>query len=329
MRRDDADGPALAPPIEPDIETQLQGVHSPLTEQIASLLQQYGERASDSPRMRVAGRDPMPAPRPPDWTSLVRTVELQHVQSQAATKVRSRGTVNLEASDPLKGSPFSLAFFGAQERWLAMTANPTFLSMQMVDTFFFDASHWARYRPHFHFEHAGQQVRLGPLASMGLYLLQRSELLDRFHIDEQILCRFLHQIEGMYNPNPYHNALHATDVLQTLHAILHRGGVAHYLDDVGLLACYVAAIIHDVGHTGVSNNFLIKTRHDLAVLYNDTTVQENMHLSSAFQLLGQKDYNFLSHLSEADFLEFRCAFCCRGARRAADTHALPSLPAGP
>ena len=302
-----------------------------MTEQITSLLQQYGERANDSPRMRLAGRDPMPAQRPLAWTQLVKTVELQHVQAQAATKVRSRGTVNLGASDPLKRSPFSLTFFGAQERWLAMTANPTFLSMQMVNTFFFDASHWARYCPHFHFQHARQQVRLGPLASMGLYLLQRSELLNRFHIDEQKLplCRFLHKIEGMYNPNPYHNALHATDVLQTLHAILHRGGVAHYLDDVGLLACYVAAIIHDVGHTGVSNNFLIKTRHDLAVLYNDTTVQENMHLSSAFQLLGQKDYNFLSHLSEADFLEFRCAFRCRGARTAADTHTLPSLPAGP
>ena len=279
-----------------------------MTEQVTSLLQQYGERANDSPRMRLAGRDPMPAPRPLAWTQLVKTVELQHVQAQAATKVKSRGTVNLGASDRLKGSPFSLTFFGAQERWLAMTANPTFLSMQMVNTFFFDASHWAQYCPHLHFQHAGQQVRLGPLASMGLYLLRRSGLLHRFQIDEQKLSSFLHKIEGMYNPNPYHSALHATDVLQTLHAILHRGGVAQHLDDVGLLAAYFAAIIHDVGHTGVSNNFLIKTRHDLAVLYNDTTVQENMHLSSAFQLLGQKDYNFLSHLSEANFLEFRCAF---------------------
>ena len=301
-----------------------------MTEQITSLLQQYGERANDSPRMRLAGRDPMPAQRPLAWTQLVKTVELQHVQAQAATKVRSRGTVNLGASDPLKRSPFSLTFFGAQERWLAMTANPTFLSMQMVNTFFFDASHWARYCPHFHFQHARQQVRLGPLASMGLYLLRRSGLLDRFQVDEQKMSSFLHKIEGMYNPNPYHSALHATDVLQTLHAILHRGGVAQHLDDVGLLAAYFAAIIHDVGHTGVSNNFLIKTRHDLAVLYNDTTVQENMHLSSAFQLLGQKDYNFLSHLSEANFLEFRCAFpAVEGLERRLTHTLLPSLPAGP
>jgi hypothetical protein len=44
----------------------------------------------------------------------------------------------------------------------------------------------------------------------------------------------------------------AADVLQTLHVLLHRGGlVPGYVDPPTLLACYVAAIVHDYEHRWV------------------------------------------------------------------------------
>ena len=43
--------------------------------------------------------------------------------------------------------------------------------------------------------------------------------------------------------NPYHNATHAADVLQTLHVLLHAAQLhVHYLDPLGLLAAYLAAV---------------------------------------------------------------------------------------
>jgi hypothetical protein len=44
-------------------------------------------------------------------------------------------------------------------------------------------------------------------------------------------------------------ALVPADVLQTLHVLLHRGGlVPGYTDKPTLLACYVAAMVHDYEH---------------------------------------------------------------------------------
>ena len=38
----------------------------------------------------------------------------------------------------------------------------------------------------------------------------------------------------------------------------------------------VAALCHDLGHPGVSNKFLVETRHELAMTYNDRSCLENM-----------------------------------------------------
>jgi hypothetical protein len=55
--------------------------------------------------------------------------------------------------------------------------------------------------------------------------------------------RFLRRLEEGYRPNPYHNATHAADVLQSLSTIIHRGGMATaYVDPLYMLACYTAAV---------------------------------------------------------------------------------------
>lgn len=51
-------------------------------------------------------------------------------------------------------------------------------------------------------------------------------------------------------------------------------------------ALMVAAVAHDVAHRGVSNQFLVQVRDDLALLYNDESVQEAMHASTLFQVGG-------------------------------------------
>ena len=70
-----------------------------------------------------------------------------------------------------------------------------------------------------------------------------------------------------------------------------------------LLACYLAAIIHDFEHRGVNNDFLIKTSDHLALLYNDSSPMENHHVASAFMLMKEDQYAFFpAHSKRVSFV---------------------------
>lgn len=133
-----------------------------------------------------------------------------------------------------------------------------------------------------------------PLSLLGFALLKRYDIVKHFQLDELRLVRFLMRVEDGYPANPYHNRIHAADVLQSLHVLVARGGLRErdFCDDVSLLACYLSAIIHDFEHKGVNNDYLVRCSDALAILYNDKSPMENHHLAASFNLLAEDEYNF-------------------------------------
>jgi len=105
-------------------------------------------------------------------------------------------------------------------------------------------------------------------------------------IREKTLIEFLKAIESRYNPTvSYHNHVHAADVTQSLHVLLQMGAKNFTEEKLELFSMLISAVVHDVGHTGLNNNFHINSRSELALLYNDVSVLENMHVSSMFRLI--------------------------------------------
>lgn len=114
------------------------------------------------------------------------------------------------------------------------------------------------------------------------------------------LTTFLSHLREIYRrQNSYHNFRHALDVLQAVHVFLYSAGVVPpvsilmlrgdtktwrpgksvhsnpYLACLGnreLFALYIAAIGHDVGHPGFTNNFMVTLRM--------------FHISTILTLLG-------------------------------------------
>lgn len=88
-------------------------------------------------------------------------------------------------------------------------------------------------------------------------------------ISRGLLCVLLQVVESTYNKNPYHNAMHAADVTQSVMCMLVEDGVDQFLPPLELFCVIISCCIHDVGHFGVNNDFLVKTQHAEAFTYND------------------------------------------------------------
>lgn len=66
------------------------------------------------------------------------------------------------------------------------------------------------------------------------------------------LSHYLRLIEDNYRiGNPYHNAIHAADVVQTLNALIQMAGDELKSTDEELFSILLAAVVHDVDHPGL------------------------------------------------------------------------------
>lgn len=136
-----------------------------------------------------------------------------------------------------------------------------------------------------------------PLETVSMALIQRYALIEKLALPPVKLASFLRAVESAYRPNPYHNSTHAADVVQSLAWLLASDSITRQLTDLELLCMIIAATVHDVGHPGVRNDFLVNLGTEAAVRYNDMSVNENGHAALAFETLTLQANNFVAHMS--------------------------------
>jgi hypothetical protein len=144
-----------------------------------------------------------------------------------------------------------------------------------------------------------------PLYYTALYLFNRHDLFNKCHINQTHFKNFAQEIESGYKNNPYHNSMHATDVLQTVHMFISKSSKAAALSDLQKFAAFVAAMVHDYEHPGVSNTFEKALETDRAVVYNDQSILENFHCSQAFRVMAKPGCNILDGLKKDERRFFR------------------------
>ena len=143
-----------------------------------------------------------------------------------------------------------------------------------------------------------------PLAAVTLLALQHHGLVEACKLEREKLARFLLTVEGAHKPsNPYHNATHVTDVVQTMDAFL-RAAPPGMFTPLQMLAAIIAASVHDIMHLGVDNKHLVKTDHALARLYNQRNIAESFSASLACELLR---HPHLAFFPDKDTLDRRNA----------------------
>jgi hypothetical protein len=119
---------------------------------------------------------------------------------------------------------------------------------------------------------------------------------------------FVRAISRNYrSENSYHNFHHAVSVLAVSGNLLLNctPGVFTSVEEFAIL---IAALCHDVGHRGLNSDYYIKTRHGLAIQYNDASVLENMHCSLSFELLRSTRNDFTKPWPDDQYTVFRKTF---------------------
>ncbi|XP_007439098.1 cAMP-specific 3',5'-cyclic phosphodiesterase 4D [Python bivittatus] len=138
-----------------------------------------------------------------------------------------------------------------------------------------------------------------PLTVIMYTIFQERDLLKTFKIPPDMLITYLMTLEDHYHADvAYHNNIHAADVVQSTHVLLSTPALEAVFTDLEILAAIFASAIHDVDHPGVSNQFLINTNSELALMYNDSSVLENHHLAVGFKLLQEENCDIFQNLTK-------------------------------
>ncbi|XP_072430174.1 3',5'-cyclic-AMP phosphodiesterase 4B isoform X1 [Chiloscyllium punctatum] len=138
-----------------------------------------------------------------------------------------------------------------------------------------------------------------PLTCIMYSIFQERDLLKTFRIPLDTFVTYIMTLEDHYHGDvAYHNSLHAADVTQSTHILLSTPALDAVFTDLEILAAIFAAAIHDVDHPGVSNQFLINTNSELALMYNDESVLENHHLAVGFKLLQEDSCDIFQNLTK-------------------------------
>ncbi|XP_045079463.1 cAMP-specific 3',5'-cyclic phosphodiesterase 4D isoform X2 [Coregonus clupeaformis] len=138
-----------------------------------------------------------------------------------------------------------------------------------------------------------------PLTVVMYSIFQERELLKNFKIPADTFITFMMTLEDHYHADvAYHNNIHAADVVQSTHVLLSTPALEAVFTDLEIMAALFASAIHDVDHPGVSNQFLINTNSELALMYNDASVLENHHLAVGFKLLQEDNCDIFQSLSK-------------------------------
>ena len=127
-----------------------------------------------------------------------------------------------------------------------------------------------------------------------------------FNIDIVKMQRLILAISENYQDNPFHNFFHAFSVAQMMFTISEANDkFSRFLLPMENFALILSGLGHDLNHPGVTNVFMINSRHPLAVRYNDISVLENHHAATLIRFLELAGCDILSSMSPADQTNMR------------------------
>ena len=123
------------------------------------------------------------------------------------------------------------------------------------------------------------------------------QTIELSQVVEEQLREYIVFIAGMYKDIPFHNFKHGSAVAMAAKKYMERVSDPHmfkqFNEPVTQFATLLAALCHDVDHSGVSNAVLVKERQRVALLYSNKSVAEQNSIDLAWTVLMGTDFQDL------------------------------------
>ncbi|XP_073431393.1 rod cGMP-specific 3',5'-cyclic phosphodiesterase subunit alpha isoform X2 [Dendrobates tinctorius] len=138
------------------------------------------------------------------------------------------------------------------------------------------------------------------LVKCAVQMYYELEVVDKFHIPQEVLVRFLFSVSKGYRKITYHNWRHGFNVGQTMFTLLMTGNLKRYYTDLEAMAMVTAAFCHDIDHRGTNNLYQMKSGHPLAKLHG-SSILERHHLEFSKTLLKDESINIYQNLNRRQY----------------------------
>jgi len=112
------------------------------------------------------------------------------------------------------------------------------------------------------------------------------------HIEDQ-LRKLITTIASMYRDHAFHNYEHACHVQMALLQLLQRSSLPQCADPLVQFAALWAALVHDVDHTGVSNEQLVAEHAHIAAVYKNKSIAQQNAIDLAWDVFIGDEYKEL------------------------------------
>lgn len=139
-----------------------------------------------------------------------------------------------------------------------------------------------------------------PLYTVTLAIMDALGLLVGWKLDRRRVEAFLTAAEQAYGRgNHYHNSTHAADVVHASFILL-RSVRQPQFSKLEVFSLLLSAVVHDIAHPGVTNDFLARTRHPIAMTHGSEGPNERHHLATAFSIISHASTDILAGFSPAE-----------------------------
>lgn len=100
----------------------------------------------------------------------------------------------------------------------------------------------------------------------GKAMFNKFGFLKTLNCDPKTAISFLKDVHDSYLPNPYHNSMHGADVANACSYFITKIDQHKSFSELEVCCLLTSALVHDLGHPGVNNPFMVATKSREAMI---------------------------------------------------------------